>query len=284
VRNLAIAFFALHGVAHLAGATSLLRSFGESILWTMLAAGWWALAIGTRLRASWWLLGLEALVALSIAFCVWRWPEAKWGVLANLAALAFGYAYLRYPGEAGMAIRSPQLEELWAQPGKAVRLRMHGEIKLGQWYPFRAEQVLRESNEFVWAATVSLAGVPIRGSDSYVKGAGAMEWKLLDLWPVARAAGPDVSRSARQRMEAEQAIWLRAGERVNDQQIAFLRWGNPKGKEFREEMFGVFFDETRATGSKVIPSKIRAGWYFGTSRFETEGEFFRATVEEAEWK
>jgi hypothetical protein len=34
----------------------------------------------------------------------------------------------------------------------------------------------------------------------------------------------------------------------------------------------------------TVPSRIRAGWYFGTERFERDGEFFRATVEEAEYR
>jgi hypothetical protein len=31
----------------------------------------------------------------------------------------------------------------------------------------------------------------------------------------------------------------------------------------------------------TIPTRVRVGWYFGTSRFESEGEFFRATIEDA---
>jgi len=38
----------------------------------------------------------------------------------------------------------------------AVRLKMHGEIKLGQGRPFRAEQVISRDGQFVWAATVSV--------------------------------------------------------------------------------------------------------------------------------
>jgi hypothetical protein len=29
---------------------------------------------------------------------------------------------------------------------------------------------------------------------------------------------------------------------------------------------------------------VRLGWWFGTERFEREGEFFRATVDDVEWK
>jgi hypothetical protein len=274
MRYLAVAFFAMHGVAHFAGKTP---------LWMALGLAWGVLAVGTWMRASWWLLALEGLAVLSMGMCVWRWSEAKWGVAASVIALALGFAYLAWPGAPGMALRSTRVEELWQRPGTAARLKMRGEIKLGQWYPFRAEQVLTEAG-FVWAATVSVWGVPIVGSDEFVDGKGAMRWKLLGLIPVAVAVGPDVSRSAEGRMKAERAIWLWPWANEHEKEVRFLRWGNPEGKDFREEMFGVSFEETAQFSGRRIPSKIRAGWYHGTPRFEAEGEFFRATIEEAVWK
>jgi hypothetical protein len=85
---------------------------------------------------------------------------------------------------------------------------MHGEIKLGQWRPFRAEQVISRDGQFVWAATVSVYGIPIRGSDRLLQGHGAMNWKLLDLIPVMRDSGPHITRSAIGRVEGELAAWL----------------------------------------------------------------------------
>ncbi|MCU0674970.1 MAG: hypothetical protein MUE69_19545, partial [Myxococcota bacterium] len=35
----------------------------------------------------------------------------------------------------------------------AVRLRMHGSIKLGDWLPFEAEQVIRWDRGLIWKAT-----------------------------------------------------------------------------------------------------------------------------------
>ncbi len=274
MRYLAVVFFALHGIAHMAGKTP---------LWIGLGLAWGALAVATLMRSSWWLLALEGLAVASLAMCVWRWSDAKWGVAANVIAVALGFAYLAWPGAAGMALRSARVDELWKRPGAAARLRMHGEIKLGRWFPFRAEQVLTESG-FVWAATVSVWGVPIVGSDEFVDAQGAMRWKLLGLIPVAVAEGADVSRSAEGRMKAEQAIWLRRWENPQERYLRFSRWGNPEGKDFREEVFGVDFLETSQFGGRTIPSKIRAGWYHGTRRFEAEGEFFRATIEEAVWK
>ena len=49
----------------------------------------------------------------------------------------------------------------------AVRLRMHGEIKLkDRWYPFSAEQVICRDHGMIWSATVRMHGISIRGSDS----------------------------------------------------------------------------------------------------------------------
>ena len=76
----------------------------------------------------------------------------------------------------------------------SARLRVRGSIKVGRWLPFRARQVLDPHRGFVWAART--AGV-ITGSDRYVDGQGAQEWKLAgrrrrqrDRAPPDRA-GPD---------------------------------------------------------------------------------------------
>jgi len=83
--------------------------------------------------------------------------------------------------------------------------RMHGSIKLGRrWVPFGARQVLAPHYGFVWAAR---AGGVIVGSDRYVGGQGAMDWKLLGLVRVMHAVGPDLSRSAAGRAGAE-ALWV----------------------------------------------------------------------------
>lgn len=261
------------------------RNVFEGAVWASLALVWGVMAVAVSIRWSWWLVGVEVAAVLSLGMCFWRWQDAKFGVLANLVAVGLAFAYLAYPGGDGVGVRNRQLESLWKGQGPALRLKMSGEIRLGAtWYPFRAEQVLTGQDEFVWAATVSMWGLPILGSDAYVAGKGAMRWKLLGLIPVAVAEGEDVSKSALGRMKAEQEIWLYARPDFAEKQTQFLRWGNPEGKEFREEVFGVQFVEVGQFGAYRMPSKIRAGWYFGTPKFESEGEFFRATLEGAEWK
>src|SRR5947199_6035543 len=85
----------------------------------------------------------------------------------------------------------------------AVRLKMHGEIKLKGWLPLSAEQVINWQHGLIWKATVRMHGLPITGFDSLHVGEGAMRWKLLGIVPVMTASGPDISRSAAGRAEAE---------------------------------------------------------------------------------
>lgn len=196
----------------------------------------------------------------------------------------------------------------------AVRLRMHGEIRLKGWLPFEAEQVISVQRGMIWKATVRMYGLPIRGSDSLLDGAGAMRWKLLGLFPVMTASGPDITRSAAGRVAAE-CIWLpsalcgntvswsmqdtqhpRAKLAVQGEasELAFTidnngavrelvmpRWGDPDKAGFRYHRFGGIVQDESTFGGYTIPTRLRIGWYFGTDRFEPEGEFFRVTVDEA---
>jgi hypothetical protein len=195
---------------------------------------------------------------------------------------------------------------------------MSGQIRLkGNWHPFTADQVTHWGKGFVWRARVSVRGLPVSGFDKWINGVGRMRWKLLGLVPVMTASGPDVSRSARERMLIE-LIWLpsaflspnvtlkerdstraEVGIRQEGQEtryelsldengrlrgVSMLRWGDPEGRGFSALPFGSTAEEERTFGGFTIPSKLRAGWYFGTDRFETDGEFFRCTIEEAVYR
>jgi len=59
------------------------------------------------------------------------------------------------------------------------------------------------------------------------------------------------------------------------------RWGNPDGAEFRYVDFGGIVEAEGTFCGYTIPTRLRIGWYFGTERFASEGEFFRATIEDA---
>lgn len=196
----------------------------------------------------------------------------------------------------------------------AVRLRMHGEFRLKGWCPFTAEQVLRWDGEMLWRATMMMHGLPIKGFDSLLEGKGEMQWRLFGLFPVATAEGPEITRSAVGRVEGE-TLWLPSllcheavawtaldsshvhaafslldektelsltiGETGRLEQIRYKRWGNPEGHAFHYADFGGFVEEERTFDGYTIPTRMRVGWYFGTERFETEGEFFHVTIDEA---
>jgi hypothetical protein len=198
-----------------------------------------------------------------------------------------------------------------------VRLRMRGEIKLGRWLPFSAEQVIHAERGFIWTATVRLLRLPIfRGFDRLVDGNGAMRWKLLGMISVVTGSGPDITRSAAGRVEAE-SVWLpsvlvrrvrwtaldsrHAAVTLSGQpdampvefdidqtgrleSVKMQRWGNPGGGAFRLVDFGGVMEAEGRFDGYTIPTRVRVGWYFGSSRFESDGEFFRATIEDATYR
>lgn len=200
----------------------------------------------------------------------------------------------------------------------AVRLKMYGEIKLKKWIPFKAEQVICWEHGLIWSATAWMNSfLPIVGSDRILDGIGAMQWKILGLFPVMTADGSDITRSAIGRLQSE-SIWLpsvfcgdgvswtspdcshldslhssfvvqdeRAELELTLDQTGRLktfklpRWGNLDGAEFRYVDFGGILEEESTFSGYTIPTRLRVGWYFGTERFESEGEFFRATIDDA---
>lgn len=200
----------------------------------------------------------------------------------------------------------------------AVRLKMHGEIKLKKWIPFKAEQVICWEHGLIWSATAWMNGLPIVGSDRIIDGIGAMQWKLLGLFPVMTASGADITRSSIGRLQSESVClpsvfcgddvswasidsspldsslhssFVVQGERAELdftleqtgrlQTFKLPRWGSPEGAEFHDVDFGGILEEEGTFCGYTIPTRLRIGWYFGSERFESEGEFFRATIDDA---
>jgi hypothetical protein len=204
-----------------------------------------------------------------------------------------------------------------ARLANAVRLRMRGEIRLGKWRPFEAEEVIVGGRGMIWSAHTQVSGLPVTGSDRYLDGQGEMHWKALGAVPFLDESGPDISRSAAGRVASE-SVWLPSSlcggpvrwdspdeahvvahiplfEHVSAlaiaiarngrvERIATSRWGNPHDQPFAEVAFGGVIEEERTFGSYTIPSRLRVGWYFGTSRFDRDGEFFRCTLTDAQFK
>lgn len=91
-----------------------------------------------------------------------------------------------------------------------VYLRQHGEIRLGAdspWKSLEAEQVIRIPEPgFVWLARMKMAGfVKADILDAYSDGDGFLEARLFGSFPMARAAGPEISRGELMRYLAELA-------------------------------------------------------------------------------
>ncbi|MDH3214592.1 MAG: hypothetical protein OEM05_19105 [Myxococcales bacterium] len=205
-----------------------------------------------------------------------------------------------------------------ARLGTCARLTMTGTIKLASgWCGFEAVQVLRWDRGFVWAARAKVRGLPVTGFDRLVDGAAAMRWKLLGLFPLVQAEGAEIARAAAGRLHAE-AIWLPAAlldpevawtDRGDDRTVAkfeahgepselalgisstgavascsLLRWGDLGTGEFAYHPFGGTADQERTFAGTTIPVRLRVGWRFGTPAFETEGEFFRCTVNTVEFR
>ncbi|WP_416668595.1 DUF6920 family protein [Egbenema bharatensis] len=199
----------------------------------------------------------------------------------------------------------------------AVRLRMQGEIKLKGWCPFQAEQVICLNRGMIWRATAWIKGLPISGFDRIVDGTGSMQWKLLGLIPVMVVSGEDITRSAIGRMQGE-SVWLPSvfcdpalewtaldeshvqtslnfldeptdliltiGDTGKLEQICFQRWGSPAGETPGYAAFGGYMEQEGTFAGYTVPTKFRVGWYFGSDRFESEGEFFRATIDRVTYR
>ncbi len=197
--------------------------------------------------------------------------------------------------------------------GDERRVRMHGQIRLGAWRSFTAVQRLTSTGGFVWAATARMLGLPVVGFDRYTRGSGQMRWQLLNVLPVMRAEGPDITRSAAGRHAGELLLYLPAAalsETItwrdvdHDRAAAVLqigptqaevmitvgptgalaklalpRWGNPDGEPFAEYTFGAAFENEVSFDGITLPRDVTAGWHFGTDRWP-EGQFLRYTIDE----
>lgn len=192
---------------------------------------------------------------------------------------------------------------------RTALIAMDGRLRIGAWLPFGAAEVLTPHHGFVWWARA--AGI-ISGSDRYVDGVGALDWRLLGLVRVMHASGPDVSRSAAARAAAE-AVWLptallprfgvewtatddahlEARYAIDDQpmrvdyeltegghirSVVFDRWGDPDDTgRWGFWPFGGEFTSHATFGGVTIPDSGRLGWHYGTDRWEV-GEFFRYRI------
>ncbi len=194
----------------------------------------------------------------------------------------------------------------------AVRLWMHGEMKLGKdWHSFKAEEVICWDRGMIWQATTEMHGLPILGDDRVVDGVGNASWNTI------QRSGEDITRSCIGRVQVE-SIWLPSvlcrpdiswaelnasqvqanftalGEpakitlTVSNQgvleQIKVDRWGSLEGEAFHYSDFGGIVEDSGKFDGYTIPTRLRVGWLFGSERFESEGESFHCTIDKAIYK
>lgn len=196
----------------------------------------------------------------------------------------------------------------------SVKLQMHGEIKLDKWHKFRGEQIIHRTHEFVWHAHTDVIGVPVRGFNRLVDGKAAMHWRALGLFPLMHRSGPKFARSNAGRAIAE-SVWLPStlcksdvrwtalterrphahivvhrewaelSLKIDDEgrleSFSLLRLGDPDGEDFHYHPFGGIVEEEDTFRGYTIPTRMRMGYYLGTPRFETEGEFLRIAIDNA---
>jgi hypothetical protein len=191
----------------------------------------------------------------------------------------------------------------------AARLQMRGRIKIGRWWPFRAREVLSPHDGLVWRAR---AGGVVLGSDSYLDGAGVMDWKLAGLVTVVHADGADLSRSSAGRAGGE-AMWVptallprfdvawsahgahevtarfQVGTTPLEvclgldgagqiESLVFDRWGDPdETGTWGWHPFGGKISGYRRFGAVTVPSAGHFGWFYGTDRWP-DSESFRFEI------
>jgi hypothetical protein len=199
-----------------------------------------------------------------------------------------------------------------------VQLDMEGEIKLKGWIPFRARQVLRAKEGFVWEANGGKPPLIFKGGDTYWEGAGSLDFRMWGTIPVARAVGPDIDRSSAGRLAAETVAWLpqaltpQLGASwtpidahmatvtlpVRDttvdvtitvdregglRELVLQRWGCPDPGVFDLHTFGGAFDDYITFDGVTVPTAGRVGWWWGTEE-QSEGEFFRYRITDARFE
>lgn len=190
-----------------------------------------------------------------------------------------------------------------------VQLTMSGRIKVGVWLPFSATQQC-DGRSFVWRASVGIGPVrPLEVTDRYEDGEGSMRGKLLGRWALFEQADANVVRSAAGRTALEAIFAPRAllpgrgytwRAESNDHIVASTenppeqievhlriapegrllnvvaqRWGQASKGTFAYLPFGADVHEERRFGDLVIPSRLVAGWHYGT---EAYSPFFKATI------
>lgn len=147
-----------------------------------------------------------------------------------------------------------------------VRIRQEGRIKLGdRWFPFRATQwYTTDPAGFVWDATVSMFGLPVRGRDAYLGGRGLMRIEPAGLVPVVDAKGPEMDQGALVRHLSEMSWFPSSFLREN------VRWEPIDDTSARATLAG---DGTSVSGTFTFDAEGRLT-EFRAERYRMVGRGF----------
>ncbi len=186
---------------------------------------------------------------------------------------------------------------------------MSGRIKVGIWLPFTATQRC-DGKSLLWRASVGLGPFrPLVVTDRYESGEGSMSGTLVGRWTLFEQTDANVVRSGAARAALEAVFAPRAflrgrsytwraegddhivagtenppehvevhlriapdGRLLN---VVAQRWGEVTKSTFAYLPFGADMHEERRFGDLVIPSRVTAGWNYGTDRYSP---FFKATI------
>ena len=204
------------------------------------------------------------------------------------------------------------------QPGTpmagCVKLKLTGETKLdgkGEWMMFSADQLLAVGQGFVWKGKIqSSRYLNFQGADSFYVGKALSRFARFGILPAVNRSGPDLDQSASGRLAIE-SLWLPSaflpqnGARwvdVNDDNkvLAIVECRSEKTtvtmtldvkggvqnavidryRNGEPVPFGLEVDEETTIDGYTIPSKVRAGWGYGTPEYD---EVYRATVVDAKF-
>lgn len=209
-------------------------------------------------KEAWWMAAIPALILSQfLIFTNWQDARAgTFANLIILTATVIGFADWRFDRMVGQEVSDllstspppagsvterdltslPPVVQRWlirsGVPGRAVphfvHLKQKGEMRTspgGDWVPFEAEQYFAlDEPGFVWQTTIQastkpfLSFLPIKGRDKYVNGRGAMLIKLLSLFAVADAHGPETDQATLLRFLGETS-WFPSAALRN-----YIRW------------------------------------------------------------
>ncbi|WP_414624717.1 DUF6920 family protein [Calothrix sp. CCY 0018] len=200
----------------------------------------------------------------------------------------------------------------------SVKLKMNGSFRLSPdkpWLPMQAEQIIRVFKGFVWKAKIGSGLMKFIGGDYCFNNFARMRFSIWGIIRVVNAHNQDITRSGIGRFAGE-SFWLpsallpqngvnwrviddnniEASMKIDGEPITLtftidsngkllkmfvLRWGDQTEDGSHTYIpFGGEVLEEKTFAGFTIPSRISAGWWFGTDKYSN---FFRANIEQAEF-